>query len=160
VVKAFLSLEVWQPLGKLTYVMYLLHIIVYVWWMNDIVMPTYYTVWSELLLVIGIWSIVASLGLVLWFVVEKPLNNMVTLFMSLITGSGRKRRAHFGKEPLLDNGDQPHREVQHLSVRDDDSALGVDRAKSINATTSELEGDHSGKFESSSRAQKQAGWYK
>merc|ERR1719510_2638996 len=87
-VKAFLSLEIWQPLGKLTYVMYLIHIIVYLWWVGDIEMPTYYTEWNELLLVIGMCFIVASWALVLWFVVETPLNNMVTMFMALITGQG------------------------------------------------------------------------
>merc|ERR1719464_1729653 len=91
-VKAFLSLEIWQPLGKLTYVMYLIHIIIYMWWVGDIEMPTYYTEWSELLLVIGMWFIVASWALVLWFVIETPLNNMVTMFMMMITGQGGGRK--------------------------------------------------------------------
>ena len=53
-VKSFLSLEIWQPLGKLTYVMYLIHLIVYLWWAGDLETPTYYTEWNELLLVLGI----------------------------------------------------------------------------------------------------------
>ena len=85
-VKAFLSLEIWQPLGKLTYVMYLIHLMVLEWWSEDLELPTYYTEWNELLLIIGIWIIVASIGLVLWFVVEKPLNNLVTLFMKCLVG--------------------------------------------------------------------------
>merc|ERR1712087_1012102 len=89
VVKAFLSLEVWQPLGKLTYVMYLIHLIVFEWWSEDLEQPSYYSEWNELLLLIGVWFIVAALGLALWIVVETPLNNMVTLLMTCIVGCGR-----------------------------------------------------------------------
>jgi len=89
-VKAFLSLEVWQPLGKLTYVMYLIHLIVYLWWMADLETPQYYTEWTEFLLVVGIWFVVASCGLVLWFVMEQPMTNMVTMLLKVITGGGKK----------------------------------------------------------------------
>merc|ERR1719150_1254878 len=51
-IKAFLSLEVWQPLGKLTYVMYLVHLIVFSWWIGDAETVTYYSEWNELLLII------------------------------------------------------------------------------------------------------------
>merc|ERR1719219_793850 len=152
-VKAFLSLEVWQPLGKLTYVMYLIHIIVYIWWMDDIEMPAYYSEWNELMLCIGVWFIVASLGLVLWFVVEKPLNNMVTMCMARMTGMDRKRGSGVKKlnEPLL--GDDCR--VKHLSVKDDDEVTGIDRGSSINAprgysngSSGLMEGDHSAKYRS------------
>ena len=136
-VKAFLSLEIWQPLGKLTYVMYLIHLIVYMVWMNDIEMPAYYSKWNELLLIIGVWFIVMSIGLVLWFVVEKPLNNMVTMFMGCITGQGRGKQMK--SEPLLSE----HSGMKHLSVADEDNAVGIDRGNSINAP---MEGNHSSKY--------------
>merc|ERR1712087_1080860 len=106
VVKAFLSLEIWQPLGKLTYVMYLIHLMVYTVWISDAENPTYYTEWSELLLVLGVWTIVASLGLVLWFVMERPLANLVTLFLKWIAGGGQsaKREQHREEALLADDG--------------------------------------------------------
>merc|ERR1719251_696090 len=57
-IKAFLSLEIYQGLGKITYLMYLLHLLVFSWWASDLELPSYYTEWNELLLIIGIWFIV------------------------------------------------------------------------------------------------------
>merc|ERR550525_348431 len=132
-VKAFLSLEIWQPLGKLTYVMYLIHIIVYLWWLGDLEMPTYYTEWNELILCIGIWFIVASLGLVLWFIVETPLNNMVTMCMGQLIGrSGRREKK---VDPLLANV-APQQPV-HLSLPDEDRLTFVDRTHSVNSGVAE-----------------------
>ena len=92
-VKFFLSLEIWQALGKLTYVMYLVHWMVFEWWVYDIELPTYYDEWYELLLAIGIWFIVAFIGLVLWLVVEQPMANLVTqLLKSLVGGGGKKKK--------------------------------------------------------------------
>ena len=91
-VKAFLSLEIWQPLGKLTYVMYLIHYtLIFPWWVKDSDLPTYYSEWNELFLVIGVWTIVASIGLILWIVMERPLSNLVTLFLKYLIG-GRQRQ--------------------------------------------------------------------
>merc|ERR1712204_94020 len=90
-IKAFLSLEVYQPLGKLTYSMYLLHLLVLEWWAQDLQFPAYYSVWNELLLVIGIWSIVATISTVLWFVIEKPVSNLVTLLLKTMMGGGKKK---------------------------------------------------------------------
>merc|ERR1712062_194771 len=67
---------------------YLIHLIVYDWWSNDGQLPQYYTKWHELLVVFGMWTVVASIALVLWFVMEKPMTNMVTLFLKgLVRGN-------------------------------------------------------------------------
>jgi len=90
-VKAFLSLEIWQPLGKLTYVMYLIHYtLIFPWCIGDGDLPTYYSEWNELFLVIGVWTIVASIGFVLWIVMERPLSNLVTVFLQCIAGGGKR----------------------------------------------------------------------
>ena len=153
-VKAFLSLEVWQPLGKLTYVMYLVHLIVYAWWAGDSENPSYYSEWDELLLVIGIWIIVASLGLVLWFVVEKPLNNMVTLFMSLLTGKGGRRSKQMMEPPLLSQVDVDE-DIKRFVVEQESEDRTAEQRNSINSSNiigvdRELEGQgfhsNSGKY--------------
>merc|ERR1719334_2630922 len=92
-VKAFLSLEIWQPLGKLTYVMYLIHYtLIFPWCIGDGDLPTYYSEWNELFLVIGVWTIVASIGFILWIVMERPLSNLVTLFLKCIVGGGDRKQ--------------------------------------------------------------------
>ena len=104
-VKAFLSLEIWQPLGKLTYVMYLIHFtLIFPWWVKDRDLPTYYTVWNELFLVIGIWTVVAIFGLVLWFVMERPMTNLVTLFLKWIVGGAQRREKRKEIVLLADDG--------------------------------------------------------
>merc|ERR1712083_793315 len=91
--------------GKLTYVMYLIHLMVYTVWISDAENPTYYTEWSELLLVLGVWTIMGSLGLVLWFVMERPLANLVTLCLKWIAGGGHsaKREQHREEALLADD---------------------------------------------------------
>jgi len=145
-VKAFLSLEVWQPLGKLTYVMYLVHLIVFSWWIGDAETVTYYSEWNELLL-IGIWIIVMTIGVVLWFVIEKPLNNMVTLFMELITGKGGRRSKRMVEEPLLVE-QEVHRPAVIIGseIYTDDKTADLEKRSSINSSNlmstnrSDLEG--------------------
>merc|ERR1719206_280635 len=83
-IKRFLSLEVYQVLGKLTYLMYLLHLIIFAWWALDLEMPAYYDEWQELLLVIGVWAITAVLALLLWLTMEKPLGTLTTVLMKWI----------------------------------------------------------------------------
>merc|ERR1712154_620653 len=108
-IKAFLSLEVYQPLGKLTYSMYLLHLLVLAWWAQDLDFPAYYSVWNEWLLVTGIWFIVAIISTVLWFVMEKPISNLVTLLLKALVGGGGKKKVYVRKsmhdhaEQLLSN---------------------------------------------------------
>ena len=125
-VKSFLSLEIWQPLGKLTYVMYLIHLMVMEWYDADLETATYYAIWDELLLVIGFWFITALIGLVLWFVVEKPVNNMVSQCMEKVMrkmGVGvRRKKSSKSKSkvaPLL---------VGHLEM-DDSTASGSGGSK-------------------------------
>jgi len=146
-VKAFLSLEVWQPLGKLTYVMYLVHLIVFAWWIGDAETVTYYSEWNELLLIIGIWIIVMTIGVVLWFVIEKPLNNMVTIFMELITGKGGGRRSKkMMEERLLVEEEVQSPIVIASDLYTDDKSADLEKRNSINSSNllstnrSELEG--------------------
>ena len=116
-VKAFLSLEIWQPLGKLTYVMYLLHVIVYLWLVGDLETPTYYTEWNEWLVVIGIWFVTALIGLVLWFVVEKPTHNIVSLVMERIM-RWRTKKAKDGHLKLMKNEEPLLLEEGSLKLKD------------------------------------------
>merc|ERR1719499_1138702 len=91
-VKTFLSMEIWQPLCKLTYTMYLVHVMVMMWYDADLETATYYTVWYEWEILVTVWFSSAIIALVLWFVIEKPLNNMVTLCMSRIMSLSSRRK--------------------------------------------------------------------
>jgi len=100
-VKALLSLEIWQPLNKLCFVMYLVHeLMVFGWWQVDSQVPAYYDEWGFALYSFGFWCLTAFAGLILWFVMEKPLANMVAMFMAWILGFGRKRSSKAKYEPV------------------------------------------------------------
>jgi len=101
IIKAILSLEVYQPLGKLTYLMYLLHLIIFAWWALDLEQPPYYTEWSEVLLVIGVWAITAFLSVILWLFMEKPITNLVNAFLKCLT-TGKRRKVGDKSEDLLE----------------------------------------------------------
>merc|ERR1719229_2131904 len=110
-VKALLSLEIWQPLNKLCFVMYLVHeLMVFDWWQVDSQVPAYYDEWGFVLYSFGFWCITAFAGLILWFVMEKPLANMVTMFMAWILGFGQKRSSNAKYEAV----EQPVVEVDKV----------------------------------------------
>merc|ERR1712113_1203852 len=90
-IKSFLSLEIYQPLGKLTYLMYLIHLIIFAWWALDLELPAYYDEWNELLLVITVWFLTAFFAVILWFFMEKPITNLVNAFLKWITGGKKKK---------------------------------------------------------------------
>jgi len=111
-VKALLSLEIWQPLNKLCFVMYLVHeLMVFDWWQVDSQVPAYYDEWGFALYSFGFWCLTAFAGLILWFVMEKPLANMVTMFMAWILGFGQKRSSNAKYEAV---GEQKHAEVDKV----------------------------------------------
>merc|ERR1719192_1281539 len=104
-VKALLSLEIWQPLNKLCFVMYLVHeLMVFDWWQVDSQVPAYYDEWGFVLNSFGFWCLTAFAGLILWFVMEKPLANMVTMFMAWILGFGQKRSSNAKYEAVDEAG--------------------------------------------------------
>lgn len=92
IIKSFLSLEIYQPLGKLTYLMYLIHLIIYAWWALDLELPAYYDEWNELLLVITVWFLTAFFAVILWFFMEKPITNLVNAFLKWITGGNKQKK--------------------------------------------------------------------
>jgi len=106
-VKALLSLEIWQPLNKLCYIMYLLHeLMVFYWWQMDLEVPSYYDEWGFVLISCGFWFLTAFAGLILWFVMEKPLADMVAMFMAWIMRCGQNRSSNAKykavEEPVAD----------------------------------------------------------
>jgi len=109
-VKALLSLEIWQPLNKLCYIMYLLHMLILAYWLWDIETILYYDEWGFVLNSFGIWFLTALGGLILWFVMEKPMANMVTMFMAWILGFGQKRSSNAKYEAV----EQPVVEVDKV----------------------------------------------
>merc|ERR1719242_1343745 len=97
-VKALLSLEIWQPLNKFYFAF-------------DIETILYYDEWSFVLYSFGHWCLTALVGMILWFVMEKPLANMATMFMAWILGFGQKRSSKAKYEAV---GEQQHAEVDRV----------------------------------------------
>ena len=87
--KYLLSFECYQPLAKLTFLMYLVHILVYDWYIQSLTTTVTYTVWEVLFFFLGTASITFVAALILWHVMERPIANMVTLLMKLIMGGGK-----------------------------------------------------------------------
>eukprot|EP01084_Bolivina_argentea_P093572 168277_1 len=84
IIKQFLSFQIYQSIGKLTYLMYLVHMIILMWWLRDLSLPQYYTLWNQVLLCIAAWFIVSVLSLILWLFMEKPLSNLCVIFIKFI----------------------------------------------------------------------------
>ena len=72
--------------------MYLIHFPIYNWWTNDLALPLYYTLWNIILLFAGVSLLTAFFTIILWFVMEKPIANMVTKFIALITCKKDKKK--------------------------------------------------------------------
>merc|ERR1712048_1132672 len=71
-----------------------LQFVVLYWWAQELDFPAYYSVWNEWLLVTGIWLITATMSTVLWFVMEKPISNLVTLLLKALMGGGQKKKVY------------------------------------------------------------------
>merc|ERR1719378_1733877 len=91
--------------------MYLLHMLILAYWVGDIETILYYDEWGFVLNSFGIWFLTALGGLILWFVMEKPLANMVTMFIAWILGFGQKRSSKAKYEAV---GEQKHAEVDRV----------------------------------------------
>ncbi len=97
-IHTILSAEIWQPLGKLTYSMYLFHVSIIDWWTESITMTQYYTFWFVIFIFCGFWFLTFISALILWFIMEQPIANVVGLFRKWLSGvnvkSNRKARLH------------------------------------------------------------------
>jgi len=106
------------------------------WYDADLETATYYAIWDELLLVIGLWFITALIGMKLWFVVEKPVNNMVTLCMERVLrrmGVGVQRKKSSRHSPHSRHSKSKVRPllVGHLEMDDSTSSGGSKTVTSI-----------------------------
>jgi len=98
-----LSFQMYQPLGKLTFLMYLLHMPIYDWWIESSSVPIYYESWNIILLFCGIATVTFITALILWFIMEKPIANIVTHIINIISCKNNKTP----KESLLPLNVQP-----------------------------------------------------
>ena len=92
-----LSFEMYQPIGKLTFTMYLLHMPMYDWWLESKSVPIYYNCWNVILLFCGIAVLTFIFSLILYFIMEKPIANIVTHIINIISCKNNKTP----KESLL-----------------------------------------------------------
>lgn len=83
-IKYLLSMSFYQPLAKLTYLMYLVHIMVYQWYFGSLDTSYHYDIWDITFLWFGV--VITSLGVsfVLWIVMEKPISNIIDVGLSYL----------------------------------------------------------------------------
>merc|ERR1711902_194736 len=78
VIKAFLSVEIWQPLQKLTFLIYMLHPIVMLWYLRDFDTPFYYSIWNAVTYLCGAVVVTTLCAWCLYIFMEQP----IALFIS------------------------------------------------------------------------------
>ena len=137
IIKNMLSWSVFQTLGKLTYTMYLIHLMLIGWWAADNVIPAYYTTWWIVITFIGIWSLTAGIALVLHLFMEIPMNTMVSMWLKRINEKGcrcyvrsRKRR-----EVVVMGGIQLQDNIQNKEYQEWETDTGNDDFKVIQTGT-------------------------
>jgi len=79
-----LSCEIWQPLGKLTFSMYLIHMMVLTIYYADLEIALYYELWGVLGIFCSVWLVTMLFAMLLWFVMEQPIANLVGLGMKAL----------------------------------------------------------------------------
>ena len=98
-----LSFEMYQAIGKLTFTMYLIHMPIYYWWIESTSLPRYYSYWNIILLFCGISALTLFITLILWFIIEKPIANIVTHIINIISCKNKYKK----RESLLPFKIQP-----------------------------------------------------
>eukprot|EP01084_Bolivina_argentea_P148803 260079_1 len=98
IIGIILSLSIYQPLGKLTYTMYLIHMIVIKWYYKSLDTFTYYELWTMIVIFIACLFITMCLTIILWFIVEKPMANVIGIFMKWIVSKKKHKKKQFDKK--------------------------------------------------------------
>merc|ERR1712013_7986 len=100
-----LSCEIWQPLGKLTYTMYLIHWMVLTIYYADLETALYYEVWSVLGIFCSVWLVTMFFAMVLWFGMEQPIANLVGLGMKALMARMSKKGPSGSNKDRKGSGD-------------------------------------------------------
>lgn len=82
---SLLALDIYQPLAKLTYTMYLIHMMVLFWFFQGLNTSIYYEFWWVICIFMGLLAVTLGLTVILWFIMEQPLANLVAIFMKWLT---------------------------------------------------------------------------
>jgi len=109
-----LSAEIYQPLGKLTYSMYLIHWMMLQWFFADLNTATYYEYWWVLSIFAVIWLLTMSFTVVLWFLIEQPMANVIGLAMKTLVGKLSGKRASKQKTKTSMDSELAH--IKHSVV--------------------------------------------
>eukprot|EP01084_Bolivina_argentea_P180797 312345_1 len=100
IIGVILSLKIYQPLGKLTYTMYLIHMMIIQWFFNSINISFYYELWFVICIFMAILTITMALTIVLWFVIEQPVANIIGLCMKQLSF---KKKSKLKKKNSMDS---------------------------------------------------------
>lgn len=106
-IKSFLSVEIWQPLAKLTFLMYMVHPIVGMWYMKDLDIPWYYSIWSGTAHICTMIAVTAGFSFILYVFMEQPISLFISAAFKRILGRGSKPK------PLSRTTSKILREMKH-----------------------------------------------
>ncbi len=72
--------------------MYLIHIMIYTWYIWDLTRGFHFDAWQVTFLWLGVTLTAAGFTVILWVVMEKPMANIITMLLGLLMGGGKKKK--------------------------------------------------------------------
>merc|ERR1719242_2359882 len=129
-IKGFLSVEIWQPLQKLTFLLYMSHPIIARWYLQDFDTPFYYSIWNAMMYLAGMVTVTFMLVFFLYFFMEQPISLFISAVMKkLLSGAGQAPKTVSLKR-------QPSRIVREMKHHPSAGAGFVDVEESHSSTES------------------------
>merc|ERR1712154_119777 len=111
-IKGFLSVEIWQPLQKLTFLLYMCHPIIALWYLKDFDIPFYYSIWNAMMYLAGMVVVTFFLVFFLYVFMEQPISLFISAGMKKLLGGLGKDQA--GKKTSTSLRRQPSRIVREM----------------------------------------------
>ena len=100
-IKSFLSVEIWQPLQKLTFLIYICHPIVGYWYQKDRDIPLYNSIWSATANICTFVTVTAVFSFFLYVFMEQPLALFISSGVRRILGKPKRMKLKRTQSELL-----------------------------------------------------------
>ena len=99
-IKGFLSVTIWQPVQKLTFILYMFHPIVAWWYLKDFDIPFYYSIWNAVAYLTTLIVVTFAFAFVLYVFMEQPTALLISAVMKrLMGGKMVPKRVSLKKHP-------------------------------------------------------------
>jgi len=91
-IKQFLSVTLWQPLQKLTFVMYMLHPVIGLWYIKDMDIPMYYSIWNAVAYLAVMLCVTMGFTMLLYVFMEQPISLLISAGMKRLLGGAMRKQ--------------------------------------------------------------------